>query len=233
MSNISSITTNQCEGIVSLLKRLPNELLFRIFFILPHSYLPDVLLQNNYFMNRWYKTYYPHHYNQWKRENNINWRVYSINNTKVEWISQDNIFTTEIKHDEILITYGRTRAFLDDHNRSCIEHRSKDQKRKDRYSLISDEDDNIYILRKVTIDKDYIERVYDINTEEIIRISARNITSSYSFTLKKKDIIRVKIIDYALNGRQKRSHIISVDNQHVLNVVRSKFQHYVNEPLWI
>lgn len=66
---------SRCEQIVSLLKKLPNEILFNIFFQCPKDYLPNVLLKNNYFMNRWYREYYPYYYEEWKKRQNIKYCI--------------------------------------------------------------------------------------------------------------------------------------------------------------
>lgn len=80
---------DRCLSLARNLKRLPNEILFLILYQCPKEYLPTVLLKDNYFMNRWYREYYHHHYEKWKKDNNIKYErsydyIEKTDNGKVE-----------------------------------------------------------------------------------------------------------------------------------------------------
>lgn len=75
--------------------------------------MPNILFQNNYFLNQWYRTYYPHHYDKWKRDNNITyvWKDYSlvkvVNDGHVE-----QVIDNRPQHDDVDIYLSQSSPII-------------------------------------------------------------------------------------------------------------------------
>lgn len=173
------------ESIVNLLKKLPNEILFRIFYQLHHSYLPTPLIQDNYFMQHWYKNFYHYHYQRWKIDNDVYWKFLSINggNKIIKYVNSKYVSTYLFKFiDDVQTHYGKV-YFENIYIRLLPE---------------ADPNENYYRLYRHGSKQFYIhhykkfqyicEILYDLNTEEVIQVilahtAANNLSVTISFHL--------------------------------------------------
>jgi len=69
------MSSYECQALINNLRRLPNEILFKILYLCSREYLPENLIHDNYFMRRWYQEYYPTYYQLWKKEKGIQYVV--------------------------------------------------------------------------------------------------------------------------------------------------------------
>lgn len=96
---------------------------------MPKEYLPDSLLHDNYFMNQWYKNYYPHYYERWKRDNSIEYKeegdflVKKVNNViEKQWHSP--ICSLQYLQDKTLIYESNNYFIQDIYHYSLFDQRS-------------------------------------------------------------------------------------------------------------
>lgn len=187
------MVNNCCLQIVAMLRRLPNEILFKIFYQCPKEYLPDALLNDNYFMNCWYREYYPYWYKQWKKANKIVYRtekgafngrlVKRINGEmRGEWelacISSDNLELYKSINDEISI--------LDD----MVYFTNIKHLRGLQYHI----GDDFYVHEKLTVTNNKcLQLVYfhDLDSENLLNMSILTPPCDSSYTVYSRKGIEI------------------------------------------
>lgn len=157
----------RCLQIATILKRLPNEVLFNIFSRCPREYLVESLLKDRYFMKQWYQTYYPYHYCEWKRQKGI--KYYSDAGILVKMVDNKIIDTWYSPNHDLHVN----EVYTGNYNINKTFSTTSIELKNGCYYYYEDGED-IYLKLYIEIMNGNLVKatlVYDLETDELLYIT--------------------------------------------------------------